>query len=470
MVTPAEVASGRACECTCPGCARPLQARKGEQNVWHFAHDGGGCATGAETAIHRMAKQILAAEKTIQLPAVQVTLSAIDAFGRERTVTASLAKPQLVHYMEVDLEVRSANRRADALGTLEHGAKHWIEVFVRHAVNSDKAQELEAREYVSFEICLNDVQTYVSLEQLRAAVTSSPERVRWISYPGMTALRKALTEKLDRMLQALKLQKEADDAKAAQAWQAQMRAASAGRMGRTRLQDEKLRKDGQLTLANKTFRQADEVTKREYLKAKLRLPDGHVPALIDVEVRGQHAFGVPRDVWQGDLFRKWIFAEGRRDVSLETILEWLATRYEVSTAATDSPKVAVWQYFKFLEAAGYVRHRGRQYFEVTRDVAPWLESSLEVVGTWFWSRTANACSLQSLHEANEAAGAALSTTVLLELFRRIRAERNNDGEPDDAARTVAQRFKVSPNTVLAVLSAANVVSNPRSIGYNLPAP
>lgn len=460
MVSPADVLSGRACECVCPGCGSSLQARKGDQNVWHFAHDGRACTSGAETAVHLMAKQILAAERNIHLPAVQVSLSATDAFGRERSVTAVLAKAQHLQYTSVDLEAAQGNRRADAVGTSASGVKHWVEVFVRHAVNSQKIEDLEARSWMSYEICLNDVHAFTSLDQLRIAVTASPERVRWLSYPGMENLRTNLAEKLQRILDAIGRQKDADDAQVARTYAAQVCAAPTERLGRNRLQRERTRGEERLQQANQSFRAANDQTKRAYLKAKLSLPDGPLPVLVDVDVRGHGSFGVPRDVWQADVFRKWVFADGRRDLSLESILSWMALRYDITHVFEASPKVAVWTYFKFLQQSGFVRHKGGPYFQVIRDVAPWLEAEVAVVGGWFWAPGALACSLQHLHEANDVLGANLTTGVLLELFKRFRAEHSGNGQPDDAARTLAQRHRVSPNTFLSILSTAKVVTSP----------
>lgn len=460
MVTPAEVKSGRACDCVCPGCRSPLQARKGDQNVWHFAHDGSACATGAETAIHLMAKQILAAERNILLPAVQVSLSATDAFGRQRSVCAVLVKPQHAQYTTVDLEVAHDNRRADVVGVGESGLKHWVEVFVRHAVDPLKAQDLGARSWISYEICLDDLHTFTSLEQLRIAVTASPERVRWLSYPGMENLRQSLGEKLQSILDAAARQKVDDDARVARAYAAQVRAAPTDRFPHNRLQRERARAEERLQQVNRTFRAADDQAKRAYLRTKLRLPDGPPPPLVDVEVRGHASFGVPRDVWQADVFRKWVFADGRRDVSLETILSWVGQRYDVTAGSGVSTKAALWQYFKYLEQSGFARHKGGPYFQIVRDVAPWLEAEVGVAGGWFWAPRALACSLERLHEANDSVGADLTTGVLMELFKRVRSEHSSNGQPDDAARTLAQRHRISPHTFLAILSSAGVATCP----------
>jgi hypothetical protein len=458
MVTPAEVPSGRACACTCPGCGIPLLAKKGEQIVWHFAHDGQPCTGGTETAIHLMAKQIIMQERTILLPAVEVSLSATDAFGRVRTVTGSLAKPREKRYSIIELEATRENRRPDAVGIDDEGQEHYIEVFVRHAVDAAKIQDMEERGCMCYEICLNDISAQTSIEQLRAAVVAAPERVRWISYPGMPALRVTLAAKLEKILDAFDRKKKADENLIARAYAEQVRAAPGQNWAWNRRERERSRQDDRVERANQSFRSASESSKRSYLKAKLRIPEGEIPHLIDHPVRCDDSFGVPRDVWQADVFRKHIFAEGRQQISLATILAWLARRYELAPTSPDGPKVALWNYFKFLESAGIVRHRGKQYFDVLTDIAPWLDPAAGISGTWFWLHGASTCPLATLLTASDTTGHKLGTGVLMAIRARVLAEHQSHGAPDAAARTVAQKFDLRGDVILSILSAAGVAA------------
>ena len=69
LYPPSAVDSGLACGCHCPGCGRQLMAKKGATQRWHFAHHhGGGDEHCYETAVHKMAKQVLLAAGQIQLP------------------------------------------------------------------------------------------------------------------------------------------------------------------------------------------------------------------------------------------------------------------------------------------------------------------------------------------------------------------------------------------------------------------
>lgn len=63
-----EVARGRACNCTCPECGDELIARKGVKNEFHFAHYNGiECENAPETAIHKLAKEIIGTNTEIYL-------------------------------------------------------------------------------------------------------------------------------------------------------------------------------------------------------------------------------------------------------------------------------------------------------------------------------------------------------------------------------------------------------------------
>ena len=63
-----EVEQGLTCNCACPGRGIPLIARKGAVRVHHFAHQGAHCTSGAQTALHRMARQIVADERQLVEP------------------------------------------------------------------------------------------------------------------------------------------------------------------------------------------------------------------------------------------------------------------------------------------------------------------------------------------------------------------------------------------------------------------
>lgn len=83
LVDVEEVETGAACGCICPQCATPLVARKGESNVWHFAHESRGdayekasreCENSFYVSLKLLSRQILATATNLKLPAVTGSL------------------------------------------------------------------------------------------------------------------------------------------------------------------------------------------------------------------------------------------------------------------------------------------------------------------------------------------------------------------------------------------------------------
>src|SRR3546814_18564190 len=71
-----EVVSGLACQCICPGCGADLVARKGDHKEHHFGHRSTAeCAHALESALHKLAKEVLHDRKEILLPEVGADLA-----------------------------------------------------------------------------------------------------------------------------------------------------------------------------------------------------------------------------------------------------------------------------------------------------------------------------------------------------------------------------------------------------------
>ncbi len=148
-----EVEQGLACHCVCPGCGRPLVAKKGPVRVHHFAHQGESCTTGAETALHRMAKQIVADERRLVEP------------GRDTpTVFRNAALPDEMYW---------PGRRPDVVLLTESMTLH-VEVTVTHRCSPEKLEEI--------------VRTGIpTIEQLTDRLVHDPAIRRWLHLPEPAA-------------------------------------------------------------------------------------------------------------------------------------------------------------------------------------------------------------------------------------------------------------------------------------------
>ena len=119
---------GLNCECYCAECGKPLVARMGIKNTWHFAHKSetscnfGVNKIGGESAIHKLAKKIILENKYLKC-GNNITYNfknIIDEYSENGTIL-------------------------DLLGITEEGEEIGIEIFYKHRVNADKIKKLKSR-------------------------------------------------------------------------------------------------------------------------------------------------------------------------------------------------------------------------------------------------------------------------------------------------------------------------------------
>lgn len=71
------VASGLKCNCICPLCKRPLEAKKGDIQAHHFAHQSNyDCFYSSEVAVYKVVAEILSESKRIMLPGAVLSFPA----------------------------------------------------------------------------------------------------------------------------------------------------------------------------------------------------------------------------------------------------------------------------------------------------------------------------------------------------------------------------------------------------------
>jgi hypothetical protein len=172
-----DVPNGARCGCICPQCERALIAKNGgQERAHHFAHKGGAeCESGAETALHLAAKQVVADHKRLVLP-----FSSENSDGqRVRYVEFNTV------YLEHVMQLPSTQQRiiADCFGEGGDGP-FLVEIAVHHKVESEKAAVIDNLGLPAIEICLSDLigKTF-GWDELRNAVLFETFRRHWISAP-----------------------------------------------------------------------------------------------------------------------------------------------------------------------------------------------------------------------------------------------------------------------------------------------
>lgn len=187
-----EVERGDACGCICPACDAPLTARKGPDNVHHFGHQASSsCATAPETALHKLAKEIVATKLLLALPEVRAE------FNGEATV---IYKAGPLSFDKAIQEARHLQNVVPDLYVERDGHRLLVEIYVTHACDEVKRAELKSRGIATVEIDLSDLPRNASRAEVEEAVLEKADRY-WVFHPkidaALTAMHTRHQAKLD---------------------------------------------------------------------------------------------------------------------------------------------------------------------------------------------------------------------------------------------------------------------------------
>ena len=163
LVSIEDVFSGLGCGCKCPSCGAALIAKKGNIREHHFAHYGDlDCSTGSESALHLMAKRVLASRKELFVP------------GKSREECG-----RVQFFSCVELESREyPSIIPDAI--MKNGTEILcVEILVTHAVDEEKLQKLVAAKIPTVEINLSVLIEDFD-EETVTEVLLSGEHTKWI--------------------------------------------------------------------------------------------------------------------------------------------------------------------------------------------------------------------------------------------------------------------------------------------------
>lgn len=212
LVSVAVVERGLACECICPGCRKPLVAKKGQIIRHHFAHASDeSCSSGFESMLHLLAKDIIARERSITVPEVVVECGLTRRLVRESAVLP-LANVRLEQWLD--------GIRPDIIADV-YGHTLIIEIAVTHKAEPPKIMELERRGAPAIEIDLSEFhKREVTESALRSALFSAAPRYWLFNRLESAALPEVLAEERARIAaeEAREIQREEERARLAREW------------------------------------------------------------------------------------------------------------------------------------------------------------------------------------------------------------------------------------------------------------
>ncbi len=359
LVEVSQVERGLACNCHCPACGERLLAKKGEVNVQHFSHvSGSDCATGAETALHLAAKQLVADKGWLALPSLEVRVSRTDPECGLFEVRRFFGRYETWKFDRVALEVAVGEVRPDAMGYIGD-ASHGVEIRVTHEVDADKQAYLARLMLPSIEIDLAALVGKVfTFDALEAVVLTSVENKRWLFHPQQAA------------------------------WEAELMAGfDEWRRGRladlARTKERPVRPTAPRPSPTDVYRAANEKYRALTVNAKwarlereLGIPRKDFPSHLRVAVReGGDAVLADKDLWQGAVFAKFVLGTesddrlGKRMPNDGVLSVWLAQRFGVK-GEDDVARPAARSYLNYLRACGFLSKQGFDLYVVHNQLEP----------------------------------------------------------------------------------------------------
>jgi len=194
-----ETMSGLLCNCVCSHCGKELQAcsLKEQYRRRYFRHNTDSKASensqcnpneANETALHKLAKQIIEEEQKILVPRKEVFLFDVGINNISKEIEKKIPlffaqESRIVNAQSVELEKNLGNFVPDVFIKTDHG-ELLVEIFVSHRVDVKKKNRIEEYGSAVLEIDLSSfVEKPISSDELRDIILTSEKYKRWVYYP-----------------------------------------------------------------------------------------------------------------------------------------------------------------------------------------------------------------------------------------------------------------------------------------------
>lgn len=197
MVAPELVSNGLSCDCVCSDCGLALIAKQGKIKEWHFAHASGAeCSGGVESAIHKMAKQMIMDRQHVYVPEYSLYRN-IRGATWDKKLTVNVQAECLIKLRNCREEVKVDARKPDILAVMPHGQPMAIEVAFTHFCDQEKTEWIEKQNLTTLEIDIfipPDTPTSQVSAILEERLFNIATRSRWLHHAGETQALAVLDE------------------------------------------------------------------------------------------------------------------------------------------------------------------------------------------------------------------------------------------------------------------------------------
>lgn len=316
---------GLKCGCVCPVCGGSLVARLGTKKQAHFAHHRAtdcDIASAQQTALHLLAKELIAEAKGMYFPAATVRCGEVFSpeYGEAWEITQRL--PRTLEYRpagfyacsNVILEKKISDIIPDII--LVKGEQQvLVEIAVTHFIDEEKQKKIEKLGLPVLEVDLSDLRAEeLNREELRKRLLDTTEKKLWVFLPESQA-RQAAFDQYDVLYKQVEQDIEKEEKQRIQ----KAKKCAERRETAQQKYDRLLRPD--LYREALIKRRDDEQTYRIIQQLSFYHDQNYleIPFFLDIPTTGDLVFDCDRRIWQAAIFDRFIYNRNTEKAEAATV-------------------------------------------------------------------------------------------------------------------------------------------------------
>ena len=385
-----EADRGIACNCVCPSCGLPLQAKLGYgKRQPHFSHDNSNCNpdVARQTALHIMAKEIIETEKTMLFPVLAIPLKETLVYKKaphmfkefpyneiQKSINYHNQTSLLVCFDSVCLEKRISSIIPDIVVTKDD-KKCLIEIAVTHFVDKAKEKKIKELGYPLLEIDLSELYgETISRDQLSKIIKENIEKKKWIYNPPSEEAISWANDWFQKEIERLNAEYATKELNAQETQPLELN----GYLNNKQINNEYRRVIGReavlkafqpdnyrnLIVQLKNDVRFEKEYGQSYIKSESKVP----PFYFNIPITGEFIFNCDRRVWQLLVFQKFVYFRKKdcfSQISLNAIKKFVIDQKLINWNFAYSPRIngksvhliedVIRQYMIYLHNLGFVR-------------------------------------------------------------------------------------------------------------------
>ena len=333
--------------------------------------------TANETALHKMAKQIIAEERKLLIPHKNISLSEAGITDLPQSISRGI-KPyrfqeaKVIYAEHLEVEKHLPDFTPDVFIKTKNG-ELLVEIFVSHSVNEDKKNKAEKYGAAMLEIDLSNVESPITSDKLRKLFVKIKKNKEWIYYPISDTVKENARKYYEGLEVVQEYRKELFRIEQEERKSKEKRKRANEKLKKIFIPQNytavlnKLRSDEQFLIFWQKNKKSHWFDFGAYYHQHNK-----VPFFIDIPITGEMIFRCDRRIWQSAIFNRYVY--GRKEkgsrFNVENIFDVLKDDFNIKIDWDLSYRLTnplceeitiflrervVEKYVSYLEVIGFIR-------------------------------------------------------------------------------------------------------------------